>query len=158
MSKITKTIFGLTLAASLIWVLLIFSAPFLSRLGSSLSSLTYHLFGSLCHQIPSRCFHLSGIPMPVCTRCFGIYAGFFLGTALYPSIKGWASLSIPSLRVFAVFSLPIIIDTAGNFFFAWQTPGEIRFMIGILWGLLLPYYFIPGISEAVRMQQAKNKK
>lgn len=96
--------------------------------------------------------------MPVCTRCFGIYAGFFLGTAFYPLIKGWESLTIPSLRVFAVFSLPIIIDTAGNFFFTWQTPGEIRFMIGILWGLLLPYYFIPGISEAVRMQQAKNKK
>lgn len=158
MSKITRIIFCLTLAASFIWILLIFSAPFLSSRGFNLSPLTYHLFGSLCHQIPSRCFHLSGIPMPVCTRCFGIYAGFFWGTAFYPLIKRWTSLTVPSLRIFAVFSLPIIIDTAGNFFFAWQTPGEIRFMIGILWGLLLPFYFIPGISEAVRMQQAKNKK
>jgi uncharacterized membrane protein len=29
----------------------------------------------VCHQRPERSFHLGSIPLPVCARCIGIYAG-----------------------------------------------------------------------------------
>lgn len=156
-TQVTKLVWAAAFTGSLFWLFLIIVSPFLLNRDLFLSSLIYEFFTSICHQLPSRCFHLSGFPMPVCTRCFGIYSGFFLGTFLYPKLKGWASLSIPGIRLFAAFSLPVIIDTGGNFLFAWQTPGTIRFIIGILWGVLLPYYFIPGISEAVWMMKHRPK-
>ncbi len=153
---IVKTVFTVTLTASFFWMILISLSPFLYARDFSLAPGIYNLFKSICHQMPSRCFHLFGFPMPVCTRCFGIYAGFFFATVLYPKTKGWLSLSIPDIHILTAFSLPIVIDTGGNFLFAWQTPGVVRFLIGMLWGVLLPYYFIPGISEAVLMHR-KNK-
>jgi uncharacterized membrane protein len=29
----------------------------------------------ICHQLPARSFQLAGVPLPVCARCTGIYAG-----------------------------------------------------------------------------------
>jgi len=39
----------------------------------------------ICHQIPSRSFHLWGAALPVCARCTGIYAG-----AAVASMVVWA--------------------------------------------------------------------
>ena len=42
-----------------------------------------YLSGSLvCHQRPERSFHPWGIQMPVCARCFGLYAPAPLGAGL----------------------------------------------------------------------------
>jgi len=51
------------------------------------------LFRLLCHGIPERCLELFGVPMPVCARCTGIYAGLLAGIALFTSwrlaVGGW---------------------------------------------------------------------
>lgn len=36
----------------------------------------------ICHQIPERSFHLDGIQLPVCARCFGLYGGGALGSVI----------------------------------------------------------------------------
>jgi len=94
--------------------------------------------------------------MPVCSRCLGIYSGFLLGTLLYQFIKKWSDFSIPGFWVFAVFIFPVVMDTGGNLFGLWHTGAWIRFLIGGFWGTILPFYFIPGISEAVRMAKKRN--
>ena len=39
-------------------------------------ALSVYAFGhAICHQIPARSFQLSGVVLPVCARCTGIYAG-----------------------------------------------------------------------------------
>ncbi len=38
------------------------------------------LISPFCHQIPERCFHVAGSPMPICTRCFGMLLGLCFGT------------------------------------------------------------------------------
>jgi hypothetical protein len=44
--------------------------------GWHVASRLVYLAGSVvCHQRPERSFHLAGIPLPVCARCVGIYAG-----------------------------------------------------------------------------------
>ena len=43
---------------------------------SSIFALTVYQIGSIvCHQRPERSFHLASLPLPVCARCTGIYAG-----------------------------------------------------------------------------------
>ena len=43
------------------------------------SGLTYRAGAVICHQQADRSFHVAGIPMPVCARCFGVYAGASAG-------------------------------------------------------------------------------
>lgn len=43
------------------------------------------LFRAMCHQLPERTLTIDTLPMLVCSRCAGIYAGMALG-ALLPGI------------------------------------------------------------------------
>ncbi len=148
---LTKNIFvySLTLIGSLILLGLIFLAPYLKYLSNPAADMIYILFSPLCHQIPSRSFIIYGFPLAVCSRCLGIYMGFFLGTLVYPLINGLRNQEVPSRTHLIFFSLPIIIDTAANFLRFWDTSGWIRLILGILWGSILPFYFIVGINELV---------
>ena len=47
---------------------------------------TYRAGAVICHQRDSRSFHVSGVGMPVCSRCFGLYAGAAAGAA---AALGW---------------------------------------------------------------------
>jgi uncharacterized membrane protein len=46
------------------------------------AALSYLAGGAICHQQPVRSFHVAGVPMPICARCAGLYAGGLLGLAL----------------------------------------------------------------------------
>ena len=60
-----------------VWLLLIATAPFL---WTPLAALLYAGASLICHQLPERSFHLDGAQLPVCGRCFGLYAGGTLGS------------------------------------------------------------------------------
>jgi hypothetical protein len=47
---------------------------------------TYRAGAVICHQRGDRSFHVSGVRMPVCARCAGLYAGAALGFVLS---AGW---------------------------------------------------------------------
>ncbi len=145
--KIVRNVFICTLAGTFVWLILIFSAPYLKSVDIPASAFIYSIFAPICHQRPSRCFTLFGYPLAVCTRCLGIYFGFFLGTVVFPVINGFRKVKIPANRIFFVFTAPIVIDTAGNLFRLWQTSGWLRYVTGLVWGILLPYYFIAGLSD-----------
>ena len=75
---------ALTLGA-LLWAGAVVAAPYaLTRTPAAAS--VYALSSRICHQRPSRSFHLAGTPMPVCARCAGLYvsgaAGALLGWVL----------------------------------------------------------------------------
>ncbi|HXW05040.1 MAG TPA: DUF2085 domain-containing protein [Vicinamibacterales bacterium] len=64
---------GLT-AIGVGWVIAVLLAPLSGADGSVAAWLVYHAGGTVCHQRPDRSFFLAGEPMPVCARCFGLYA------------------------------------------------------------------------------------
>ena len=150
-------IYFLTLVGIASLLALIVLAPFFASRGFKMVGLIYSVFSPICHQIPSRCFVLFGYPMAVCSRCLGIYLGFFIGTLLFPFVQGFTKISVPKTKVFVLVTLPIAIDTAGNFFSFWMTPGWFRLALGIAWGLILPFFFISGVWEAV-VSRDKTKK
>lgn len=43
----------------------------------------YAVGSIVCHQIPERSFHVSGIQFPVCARCTGLYVGAAVGIVLW---------------------------------------------------------------------------
>lgn len=141
-----KLAYALTLAGTLIWLAAIALAPYLESRGSRASGLVYGVFAPICHQLPSRSFHLWGFPLAVCGRCTGIYLGFLSGMLLYPLIRGWGRDVMPRPLTFIVMSLPMAVDALGNFFNVWSTGNVLRLITGLIWGILLPFYFLAGLN------------
>lgn len=46
------------------------------------ATLVYDVSSRICHQRPERSFHLAGVQVPVCARCFGLYASSALGALI----------------------------------------------------------------------------
>lgn len=69
------------------WCLAIVAAP--------LFHLTpiYQIFSAVCHQLPTRSWHIHGEPLAVCIRCTSIYYGF---------LAGLLTLSKPGARWFRI--------------------------------------------------------
>lgn len=78
-----------TLAFALLWLLALAPAV-ASVLGSDLLEPIRAYFHTVCHQSPSRSLSLSGTPLALCSRCFGIYTGIWMG--------GVAVISLPAGR------------------------------------------------------------
>ena len=156
--KKTILLYSFTLLGSSILIFSIFLAPILKNNLSPWSGFFYMVFSPLCHQIPSRCFTLFGFPLAVCTRCLGIYCGFFGGTLVFPVIKGFSNTKIPDRKYLLLFSFPIVLDTAANFFDLWATPDWGRFILGFIWGSILPFYFIGGIADMMNIKWKKTFK
>lgn len=139
----------MTVVGAALWLAMIVLAPLLKNHWAFGADLIYAVCSSLCHQNPSRCFVLSGYPLAVCVRCLGVYGGFLLGVCFYPLLRDWRSRSLPRKGVLIAMSLPIVFDTAGNVLQLWTTTEWIRLFTGILWGSLLPFFLIPGLTDMV---------
>lgn len=59
------------------WLLLLLATP---GLPAAAGTIVYAFCSAICHQLPARSFRLSGVPLPVCARCLGIYAGAAAGS------------------------------------------------------------------------------
>lgn len=150
------TVYWVTFSGSIIWTASIFLAPLMKSQSVDWAGFVYAAYSTVCHQIPDRCFHLWGYPLAVCSRCLGIYSGVLTGLLLFPAVKGFRSVSVPPTWLFVLVSTPIVLDTIGNFSLAWMTSPWVRFSIGWTWGIILPFYFIAGISD-VWIQHRKNE-
>jgi len=139
-------IYFLTAIGIIAWLSMIFLAPYLKSRSSGINTYFYAVFSPFCHQIPSRSFSIFHHPLAVCARCLGIYFGFLAGVALYPFVRGFSEISLPKVKTFIFISLPIVIDTIGNFFL-WVSPSWLRFILGVIWGFMLPFYLITGIAD-----------
>lgn len=138
------------------WIGLIFLAPYLRSHSSRWQGLIYAVFAPVCHQIPGRSFSIFGQPLAVCARCLGIYIGILVGVAFYPLFRGFRRLELPTAKVFLLISSPIVIDTIGNFLKLWETPKQLRLGIGLIWGTILPFYFIAGVVELILGRKRKD--
>lgn len=144
-----------TLIGTITWIVAIFLAPLLESQSSPFAGFFYAVFSPTCHQIPSRCFYAFGFPAAVCSRCLGIYSGFLLGTFIFPITYGFSTSTMPKAKTFILMSIPIVIDTAGNLLGIWTSSGWVRFLTGIVWGSILPFYFLAGLTDFLLHKRKK---
>lgn len=83
------------------WVLPVASAKL--PLGP-LGVLVDGMFFLMCHRRPERTLILSGVPMPLCSRCAGIALGLALG-----GLAAWPSPSARGTRIAAVLAGALMI-------------------------------------------------
>jgi len=156
-SKIV-VVYILAISIIIIWITAIFLAPYLRNRAWPGYIFIYSLFSPICHQNPARSFFIFGYPLAVCSRCLGIYIGFLGGVIIYPLFRGFSSLSLPRTKYFLALSLPIGVDTLGNFFRLWSTSNWPRFVLGFVWGIILPFYFITGLAELITAETTSKVK
>jgi uncharacterized membrane protein len=101
---------ALTVCA-LVWVALIVTAPWFVRE----MAVVYEFAARICHQKTERSFHMAGVQLPVCARCFGLYAsGAIAAAAAWASMRGQhAALDARTARVvFAAAAAPTVVTVA----------------------------------------------
>jgi uncharacterized membrane protein len=68
------------------WSVGLFAAPYALTSGSprlaTVAAAIYQVTGRICHQRPERSFHLSGVQLPVCGRCTGLYVSAAAGALM----------------------------------------------------------------------------
>lgn len=89
------------------------------------------LYIHACHQQPDRSFWFFGYPVALCCRCYGFYLGTF-----FSSIVAFLNkLKLNFKMVIGLFLLTLV-DIVLNFIFNINTGNYIRFLIGLIMGLL----------------------
>jgi uncharacterized membrane protein len=110
---------GLT-AAALLWLVVLIAAPLFVSRGAASPAIAaiYAAAGLVCHQRPERSFTIAGMQMPVCARCFGLYAAGAAG-ALAASVVAAGTVRGGSREVrivLAVAAAPTAVTIALEWF------------------------------------------
>jgi uncharacterized membrane protein len=131
-----------------LWVFLILLAPIAEANGlTSVSNPVYTFFSYICHQIPSRSFHLENHAFAVCSRCFGVYFGLLLGFVVYPLFRSINETEpLPRFWLFAAM-IPIGVDWLLGILDIWENTHVSRFITGLILGVACAVYIIPALVE-----------
>ncbi len=135
--------YWLFLTGTILWLSAILSYPFLVKIHSPVAPFVQLSFSFVCHQKEERCFWINDVPLPVCSRCTGIYTGFFSGVLLFPFLKKSLSFKwfyLP-LSIFPI-GLEISIEKIGICNENW-----IRFLSSIFLGFFLSYIALWSFKE-----------
>ena len=143
---------------SLATIGLIIGAPLAMKAGFPFPGLIfYRSFSYLCHQIPERSFFIAGHPFAVCSRCFGLYAGFATAAVFYPLVKSLRSSDTPARKWLILAAVPMAIDFSVEFFGVGHNSHFSRFATGAIIGAVAVFYVLPGLIE-LSLRDWGNKK
>lgn len=114
---------------------------------------------AICHQIPSRTFHIDGTPLPLCARCTGIFLGALLGIGGLILKGRYRAVSLPALPVLLSligFTVVLGIDGLNSYlsFFPgapqlYQPQNWLRLTTGTFHGLTMSVIVFPVINGAL---------
>ena len=88
----------------------------------------------LCHKIPDRCLSVRGIRFPICARCTGLTAGWFMSSLIFNILD----LQINDLKFIFIgllLGFPAFIDGCTQYFNLRKSNNGIRLITGLLGGI-----------------------
>lgn len=92
---------------------------------------------SVCHQLSSRSLSIGAVILPVCSRCSGIYIGFFITAIILFIMFRKKENDLPPLYILvilALFFFSTIADGIASNFGLYNTNNNLRFITGFLCG------------------------
>ena len=139
---------AISAAVVTLFVMLIVIAPLAAASGhGEIATGIYRAFGSICHQLPERSFFIDGHKLAVCSRCTGIYGGFFFTLLIYPLVRSLRRTSTPDRKWLILATVPLAIDFSLTFFGIWENTHTSRLLTGLLLGSVAVFYVMPGIMD-----------
>lgn len=127
-SRISGAVFGFT-AASILAL-----ATLCARAVSFGASETWRLpFRLLCHGIEDRCLLAWGVAMPICSRCFGIYAGMLAALLLFAAAGALRNRRLPTMLLVLLVA-PLALDGLSQAAGLRESTNALRLITGFLAG------------------------
>lgn len=93
------------------------------------------MFDLLCHQRLDRTIMVSGVPMAVCARCFGIYTAFLVGILMLPFLPQGPTRNKLIIPILLAGLFLNIADVLAYALTAWENTLSSRYVAGALIGL-----------------------
>lgn len=109
-------------------------------------------FKLMCHGIPHRCLTIFDTPMPICARCFGIYAGFLGGLILFPLFRRASELFMRILL--AIAAIPILADGLTQAIGLRESTNPLRMATGLTIGAAFGLWALTSIEIRARQRFA----
>ncbi|MDZ7342831.1 MAG: DUF2085 domain-containing protein [candidate division KSB1 bacterium] len=150
-----KFIYGIFLVAIGLWCLLIVAAPlFAAHDYPSLAGIIYFFFHKICHQIPERSFFLWGKQLAVCSRCTGLYLGFWLAALVYPLLFRLKQVIYPPRWILWLAVVPIAFDLFADALGVLENSFLSRLISGIILGGAALFFVLPGLLSMHNQHQS----
>lgn len=126
-------------AATAAWVAALLAGPALTRHTDhpvpAILAVTVYTAGALvCHQAPTRSFHVGGVRLPVCARCAGLYVGGIVGMLGWWGIRSRPATRQPwrsPIRLLAIVAVPTAVTWAAAVAGVWD-PGNVTRAVAAL--------------------------
>jgi uncharacterized membrane protein len=103
------------------------------------------LFRFMCHGIPDRCLLLFGVPMPICARCVGVYAGLLLGLMMFWLIPRLRESVLRGVAFAAV--TPLAIDGLTQLAGLRESTNPLRIATGLIAGLAFGLWILSAVER-----------
>lgn len=140
-----------------------FGLPFINldtSVAKIMSEFVQNIGFSVCHQLPSRTLHFGKIFLPVCSRCSGVYLGFFISAIILFLIFRKKESDLPppwALSVLILFILSTVIDGAFSYFSSQGSHNFSRFTTGFLCGSSIMAIIYPVFSYELFIEPQDKK-
>jgi uncharacterized membrane protein len=131
---------------SVAWLALVVTAPLLNV---AAAGILYAVGSLICHQLPERSFYVEGFQLPVCARCFGLYAGAAAGS-IVGALAGRADRGRPAPRPAVVFTaiaaLPTVASLAIEWGAGWPVSNVVRAAAGLSLGFAVAFVVVRAVA------------
>lgn len=143
MKRDTKIVLGVVAAIPTV----ILSASALCSWAISLgASIRWRLlFRILCHGRPERSLTLFDVPMPICSRCVGIYAGLLLGLIAFWLIPLLRERVMRGVALAAV--TPLALDGLTQLTGLRESTNTLRIVTGAVAGLAFGLWILSAVER-----------
>ncbi len=109
------------------------------------------LFRFMCHGIPERCLLLFGVPMPICARCVGVYAGLLAGLWIAAAAIARRVSIFPRERVMRIVAFvaitPLGIDGLTQLVGLRESTNPLRIATGIVAGFAFGMWILCAVEQ-----------
>ena len=151
----------MVILVSSFWCITVVLPSFLvegNSLQQKMAGFTTLLFAPICHQNPGRSFFINGYQMVVCTRCAGLYFGFFSGLLAYPFFMDLKNVRFPSRWFLAIIlSLSVLEYLISKTSLVYPRVYT-RAATGLISGSVIAFFVLPALMDLSNMCTQKMRK